>query len=185
VFVVALWQSGLVVTFRLIPYPAETFSAGYDLAAFPRWLAWSYILMSSLVAGICEETGYRGYAQVPLEARYGPRSAIAIVSVMFLLVHLPQAWAPPVLVHLFVLSVLLGALAYSSGSLIPSMLAHTGLDIFNFSYWWTDIAGRFDRRPISETGIDAHFVVWALVFLVSALLFAWALRKSLAAGQPG
>jgi hypothetical protein len=61
------------------------------------------------------------------------------------------------------------------------MIAHTGLDIFNFSYWWTDLAGRFDKQPLVETGIDAHFVIWLLIFVASVALFSWAARKNLAA----
>jgi membrane protease YdiL (CAAX protease family) len=179
--IVIIWQSGMVLTFRIIEFPAEAFAAGYDLEAMPLWLAWLMVIMSSLVAGICEETGYRGYGQVPLEERYGPGAAITIVSIMFLVIHLQQVWAPPVLFHLFALSVLLGILAYSSGSLMPGIIAHTSLDVFNFSYWWTDVAGRFDRRRLAETGIDAHFVVWALIFVASVVLFSWAARKTLAA----
>ena len=80
-------------------------------------------------------------------------------------------------------SVLLGTLAYSSGSLIPGILAHFGLDIFNFSYWWTDVAGRFDHRPISVTGVDGHFLAWASVFIVSVGLFFFAVRKARAARE--
>ncbi len=179
VLIVVNWQSAMVLTFRIIEFPAETFTAGYDVEALPLWIAWLMILMSSLVAGICEETGYRGYMQVPLEVRYRPWIAIVIVSVLFLIIHLPQVWAPPVLIHLFTLSALLGILAYAAGSLIPSIIAHVSLDIFNFSYWWTDVAGTFDRRPVTETGIDVHFVLWALVFVASALLFVWSVHKTL------
>lgn len=179
--IVVIWQSGMVMTFRIIEFPAEAFAAGYNLEAIPLWLAWLMVIMSSLVAGICEETGYRGYMQVPLEERYSSGVAITIASIMFLVIHLRQVWAPPVLFHLFALSVLLGILAHASDSLTPGIIAHTGLDIFNFSYWWTDVAGTFDKRPLAETGIDAHFVVWVLVFVASVVLFSWAARKTLAA----
>ena len=181
--IVVVWQSGMVLTFRIIEFPAEAFTAGYNLEAIPLWLAWLMIIMSSLVAGICEETGYRGYMQVPLEERYSPGVAITIVSIMFLVIHLQQVWAPPVLFHLFALSVLLGILAYASGSLIPGIIAHTSLDIFNFSYWWTDVAGTFERQTIAETGIDHHFIAWFLILGVSIALFFWATRKIMAARQ--
>lgn len=181
ILIVAIWQSGMVLTFRIIEYPTEAFTAGYNLEAMPIWLAWLMVIMSSMVAGICEETGFRGYGQVPLEERFGPGIAITIVSIMFLIVHLQQVWAPTVLFHLLSLSVLLGILAYVSGSLLPSMVAHTSLDIFNFSYWWTDIAGKFDKRLLAETGIDAHFILWMLTFLASVVLFSWAVSKTLAA----
>ena len=45
--------------------------------------------------------------------------------------------------------VLLGLLAWSSGSLIPCMIGHTIMDIGLFAFWWTGIAGDFTARPIS------------------------------------
>jgi membrane protease YdiL (CAAX protease family) len=179
-FVVVV-QSGFVLTFRIIEFPADIFAEEYDADALPLWLAWLGFIMSSLVAGICEEIGFRGYMQVPLEKRYGPGAGITIVSIMFVVVHLSQAWAPSILFHLFAMSVLLGILAYASGSLIPSMIGHTVMDIFNFSYWWSDVAGRFEFRVIAETGMDSHFIVWLLIFVASVALFFWSARKTMTA----
>lgn len=174
---VLLFQAVLVVTFRLMEFPAELFKSEYKaLEGAPVWLAWTVIVMAALVAGVCEETGFRGYMQQPLEKRYGPLVAISVVSLVFLSVHLHQAWAGPVLLQIVAVSALLGLLAYASGSLLPGMIAHTCLDIINFAYWWTDVAGRFERRPISETGLDPHAVVWALVLLGSLVLFLRAIR---------
>jgi membrane protease YdiL (CAAX protease family) len=179
--VVVVMESGFVITFRILKFPAEAWALGYDFSAVPLWLAWLLIVMAALVAGITEEVGFRGYMQVPLEKRYGSVVGITIVSIVFIVSHLNQAWAPPVLFLLFAISVMWGILAYTSGSLIPGIISHTVADIFNFSYWWTDVAGRFDKRPIAETGIDAHFVVWVLIFVASVALFSWAARKTLAA----
>ena len=177
VLFVVVVQSSFVITFRIMEFPAEAFASEYNFDIMPLWLAWLVVVMASLVAGICEETGFRGYMQVPLEKRYGPGVGITIVSIMFLVIHLNQAWAPPVLFHLFAISVLLGILAYSSGSLIPSMIGHTVIDIFNFSYWWSDVAGKFERQTIYETGIDFHFIGWFLIFGTSVVLFFWVARK--------
>lgn len=139
--------------------------------------------MSALVAGITEETGFRGYMQLPLEKRYGPIVGITIVSIVFLIIHLHQAWVTPLLFHVFVLSVMFGILAYTTGPLIPAIISHTVLDIFNFSFWWTDVAGRFERQTISETGIDPHFVIWALILVTSIALFIVFTRKLLTLRQ--
>jgi membrane protease YdiL (CAAX protease family) len=180
-FFVVVVQSSFVVTFRLIEFPAEAFAAAYRFGEAPVWLAWLAIIMASLVAGICEEIGFRGYMQVPLEKRYGSIVGITIVSIVFVGSHLNQAWAPPILFHIFAISAMLGVLAYVSGSLIPGIIGHAVMDIPNFAYWWTDVAGTFDKRPIAETGIDAHLVVWVLLFVASLALFIWAARKTLAA----
>jgi membrane protease YdiL (CAAX protease family) len=178
---VVIVQSGFVLTFRVTEFPAEVFAAGYAFSDLPLWLAWLFIIMASLVAGVCEEIGFRGYMQVPLEKRYGPLPAVVIVSLAFVVLHLNQAWAPPILLHIFGMSVMLGVLAYASGSLIPGIIAHTLMDIPNFAYWWTDVAGTFDKRPVAETGVDVHLIVWAVVFVASVVSFCWAARQTLAA----
>jgi membrane protease YdiL (CAAX protease family) len=177
-----IYLSASVLTFRLIKFPAEA-SADYGLDALPVWQAWIIIIMGALVAGICEETGFRGYMQVPLEERYGPAVGITIVSIMFTVFHLGQAWAGPVLFQIFALSVLLGVLAYASGSLIPVIIGHTIMDIFNFAFWWTDLGGIPEIQTIAVTGIDPLFITAVVVFGVSIALFFWVARKTMAVRQ--
>ena len=175
--VVLVFQSSMVVTFRLIQFPADRFAQGFGFESVPLWVAWVFILISALSAGLTEEVGFRGYGQVPLEERYGPVLANIMISFFFVVFHLNQAWALPVLLHLFVGSLLMGALAYTTGSLLPGIIAHTVLDIVNFSYWWSDIAGKFEYKPVAITGVDVHFAVWLLIFTTSSALVIWSLRK--------
>ena len=175
----AIYQSATVLTFRLIEFPAET-SADYGLDALPVWQAWIVILMAALVAGICEETGFRGYMQAPLEERYGPAVGITIASIMFTVFHLNQAWAGPVLFQIFAGGVLFGVLAYASGSLIPGIIGHTIMDIFNFAFWWTDLGGNFEIQTLAVTGIDPLFITAVVVFVVSIAVFFWWARKIIA-----
>jgi membrane protease YdiL (CAAX protease family) len=172
-----LWGVSLVVTFRLIEYPAEEFTQGNVMDTLPTGIAWIAIILAALSAGLCEETGFRGYGQVALEERYGPVVAILLNSILFVVIHLHQPWAPPVLLHLFVVAILFGLLAYASKSLVPSIIAHFLLDIGNFSYWWSNVAGKFEYLPISQTGVDSHFVIATLVFVSSIAAFFWAIRK--------
>jgi membrane protease YdiL (CAAX protease family) len=133
--------------------------------------------MSSIVAGICEETGFRGYMQVPLEKKYGPGPAIILTSVVFMLIHLSHSWAAPILPHIFFASVLLGILSYKSGSLLPGMIGHSILDIFDYAVWWTDLTGGFQKQTLFKTGIDLHFVIWTLVFLIAIFVFFRAIAR--------
>jgi len=135
-------------------------------------------MMGSVVAGICEETGFRGYMQLPLEKKYGPVAAIIITSIVFTLIHLSHSWAAPILPHIFFASVLLGILAYKTGSLIPGIIGHSILDIFDYSVWWSDIAGGFHKQTIFRTGADFHFTIWSLIFIVAFFAFIWSVTRS-------
>jgi membrane protease YdiL (CAAX protease family) len=61
-------------------------------------LGWLAVVVSATSAGICEETGFRGYMQVPIERRHGAPVAILISSLFFLTLHLTKAWATPYMV---------------------------------------------------------------------------------------
>lgn len=174
---VLFFQSAMVVTFRLIQFPTELFDQGFGFESFPQWMAWAFILLASISAALTEEVGFRGYGQVPLEERYGPFLAIIISSVLFTFFHLNQAWSIPMLLHLFIAGLFAGAFAYVSGSIVPGIIAHTVLDIVNFSYWWSDIAGKFEYQPVAISGLDLHFIFWLMVFTASLVLSLWGIGK--------
>ena len=137
--------------------------------------------MASLVAGICEEIGYRGYMQAPLEQKYGPVAGISITSLVFAVAHIHQAWASGMvgMIVIFVISFMIGYLAYSTKSLLPGIIAHVSFDIINFSYWWSDVMGTFERKPVSMTGVDNHFIITLMVVLLSIILFIGIIRQLL------
>jgi membrane protease YdiL (CAAX protease family) len=171
--------SGMILTFRTVEFQPEVFKTARFLNDVPKWKAWSIIIMASLVAGICEETGFRGYMQKPLENRFGPVAGISITSLVFAVAHIHQAWASGILVQIFLISFMIGYLAYSTCSLLPGIIAHVSFDIINFSYWWSDVMGTFERKPISVTGVDNHFIITVSVVLLSIILFIAAIRKLL------
>jgi len=173
-----LLQAILVFTFRIVEFPAEAWVLPYDFSALPTWQVWTILVLAAFVAGITEEIGFRGYMQVPLERRYGPVAAIAIVSFVFMVLHLNQAWASGIVIILVVISALWGVLARTSGSLIPGIISHGSTDVVNFAYWWTDIAGHFNKRPIAETGIDPHFLTATAAMLMLSILFGFAAWKT-------
>lgn len=174
---VLVFQSGFVVIFRLFQFPADLFNQGFGFEALPLWTAWAIIILAALSAALTEEVGFRGYAQVALEEHYRPFPAIIIISVMFVLFHLNQAWALPALLQLFAAGLFASAFAYASGSILPGIISHFIIDIVNFSYWWSDIAGKFEYQPINITGVDLHFVVWLLILITSIALSIWGLPK--------
>jgi len=165
-------HGAIVVLFRLVPFPAQAFHAGYDLSVIPTApLRWLTVVVSAVSAGVCEETGFRGYMQQPIERRYGPLVGILISSLLFMLVHLNKSWSVIEMVPIvFGAGILLGTLAWASHSLIFGMIGHTIMDVGLFAFWWAQIAGTFSQRPISETGMDPAFFLEVGV-LAAALLF--------------
>lgn len=175
-------HAAIVLLFRFVPFPTEAFRRGYDLSFIPslpmRWVA---VVVSAISAGICEETGFRGYMQQPIEQCHGVPIAILVSSFFFSLLHLTKAWAMTGMVPIvFGAGVLLGLLAWSSGSLIPGMIGHVVMDVGLFAYWWTGIAGTFSARPITETGVDEPFLVTCVILaaaLFIVLLAVWRLKQ--------
>jgi len=169
---VIIVQSSFVLTFRLFDFPAAQFTADYkQLDTIPLSSAFMIIVMSSVVAAIVEETGFRGYMQRPLERKYGPVAAIVITSIVFTAIHLSHTWARQIAPQIFFASTLLGILAYKTNSLIPGIIGHAILDIFDYSFWWTDLFGGFTKQTIFKTGVDLHFTVWISIFLLALFAF--------------
>jgi membrane protease YdiL (CAAX protease family) len=172
-------HAAIVLLFRLVPFPAAAFREGYDLSFISsrRW-QWLAVVISATSAGICEETGFRGYLQRPLEDRYGAPRAILVSSLAFMVLHLTKAWAlvgmTPIVLGA---GGLLGLLAWSSGSLIFSIVGHIVMDIGLFGYWWSGIAGDFTAQPISETGVDPLFIIALVGFSVALLVALVAMRR--------
>lgn len=165
--VIVVIQASMVLTFRFVEFPSETFYLGIDYDLYPIWAVLGFIVFAALVAGIFEEVGFRGYMQVPLEKRYGSRTAIGIVAIIFTVLHFNQAWAPSAIVILLEAGLLFGILAYLCDSLIPGIIAHVLTDIIAYSFWWSGLAGEQKLETIMTTGIDLHFILWILILIVS------------------
>ena len=172
-------HASIVVLFRCVEFPLAAFRRGYDLSFIPTLpLKWLVVIVSAVSAGVCEETGFRGYMQRPIEEHHGAVIAILISTIFFMLAHLSKAWSSAGMVPIvFGAGLLLGLLAWSAQSLIPSIIGHVVMDIGLFAYWWTGIAGEFSARPLRETGVDGPFVIACATALVSLLVTLFAISR--------
>jgi membrane protease YdiL (CAAX protease family) len=172
-------HASLVLLFRMVPFPADAFHHGYDFSFIPsRGMQWAAVVVSALSAGVCEETGFRGYMQRPIENRHGPLIAILISSLFFTLLHLTKDWALIGMVPIvFVAGILLGTMARASGTLVFCILGHWIMDIGLFGYWWTQIAGTFPQRPIAETGMDRTFYIECIAFAAALTVVLTAIAQ--------
>src|ERR1700719_3307699 len=179
VFFAVTIHAAIVLLFRFFPFPKEAFRHGYNFSFIPSLpLKWLAVVVSATSAGICEETGFRGYMQRPIEQRHGAPIAILVSSLFFTLLHLNKTWATLGMVPIvFLAGLLLGLLAWSAGSLVPGMIGHVMMDIGFFAYWWTGIAGDFTARPITETGVDVSFSIACVVFIASLFIVLHAISK--------
>src|SRR5574341_553552 len=151
------------------------------LSAYPLLLIVSYFLTASVLAGIAEEAGFRGYMQGPIERRHGPAVAILVVGLVFWLMHgsayaghwglfVGQLW------YYLAASAVFGTMAYLTNSILPSVVLHTMADILGFGLlWW------LGSSPASSTTDEGQrdLLVWAmglavLVFIAAAI---WAYRR--------
>ena len=108
---------------RLTPVP--------DLSGYPTSIyRWSLFFMSPIVAGVVEESAFRGYMQRGLE-RVEPHSAIWITSIVFVVVHITHGIGAVVMLGpgIFVVSVLYGHLARRTGTIVPGMCIHVMADL--------------------------------------------------------
>lgn len=172
-------HAAIVLLFRFVPYPAAAFHQGYDMSYIPtQQLKYLACVVSALSAGVCEEVGFRGYMQRPIENRHGPVLAIFISSLLFTLLHLTKGWALIGMVPIvFGAGVLLGTLARAAGTLWFGILGHWIMDIGLFAFWWTQVAGSFSQRPISETGMDRAFTIECGVFVVMLIVMLTATAR--------
>jgi len=178
-FFAATIHASIVLLFRFVSFPVAAFRHGYDISFIPsqplRWLA---VVVSATSAGICEETGFRGYMQHPIEQRHGAPVAILISSLFFMALHLTKAWALLGMAAIvFRAGVMLGLLAWSCRSLIPGMIGHVVMDIGLFAYWWTGIAGNFTARTITDTGVDQPFIIACSAFTISLFVVLFAISR--------
>jgi membrane protease YdiL (CAAX protease family) len=179
VFFAATIHASIVLLFRFVPFPTAAFRHGYNFSFIPSLpLKWLAVIVSAASSAICEEIGFRGYMQRPIEQRHGATTAILLSSIFFTLVHLTKGWATAGMVPIvFGAGILLGLLAWSSGSLIPGMIGHFIMDIGLFAYWWTGIAGDFTARPITQTGPDQPFLIACAVFAASLSIVLFSIQK--------
>ena len=138
----------------------------------PPWTIAAWLLTGAAVAGIAEESAFRGYMQKMLEERYRAPIAIAITSAVFGAAHLTHGFSVAVLFDAAWGSVY-GALAYYTGSILPSLVLHVSLDALEFFLVWR-FAGA-PAPPLVRLDNRAWFAIGAGAAL--AMLACWSFRR--------
>lgn len=97
---------------------------------------WNSILSTSLLIGFIEEVPYRGFVFQKLCAWLSRKSAIAISSLLFVIIHLPgwlslHLFTIRILIFVFVFGVLMAILLLFSKSLWAPVVSHSLNDFFS------------------------------------------------------
>ena len=151
-----------------------------DVSKFPVLTVLLWVLMSAVVAGVVEETAFRGYMQAPIERRHGPVFAILLTGSLFGLIHFAHREVTLVLLPYYMaVAAVYGALAYLTDSTLPSMVLHGGGNVFSLfdlfargrSEWQLSAAR---QSLIWEAGPDASFLANAVALFVVGAAAAWA-----------
>ena len=132
------------------------------------------ILLPTLIgalAGLCEETLFRGPIQRGLMRRLGIRPAIFIAAVLFAAAHLDVPGMP---IRTF-LGVMLGWLVVRTGSIFPAMLMHASYDITQLAYVSFEVHRQGAQKLLNEAATTATEPINVWVLVAGAILIAVAI----------
>jgi membrane protease YdiL (CAAX protease family) len=151
-----------------------------DVSAYPFLTVASIIVMASVVAGVAEEAGFRGYMQGPIERRHGPLVAILVVGTLFWLAHfthyIGRGWMFFGLMWYFLgAAALYGTLAYLTGSILPGVVLHALGNVVGFSLvWWGSSSS---AEPASGDSGSRVLLAASMGGLASTAATLWACKQ--------
>jgi membrane protease YdiL (CAAX protease family) len=162
---------------RLVALPRQR---DPDVTQYPTVTVLMWVVMSAIVAGVVEETSFRGYLQRPIERRHGPVIAILVTGILFGFAHFAHPEVGVVLLPFYLaVAAVYGALAYVTDSTLPGMVLHAGGNMFSAFDLFTRGRSEWQLSPeamplIWETGPDAAFLGNVVALVIVAALTVWA-----------
>ena len=161
---------------RLVSLPPE--QEKLDLSNVPALTLLILVVMGSVVAGVTEEAGFRGYMQGMIERRHGPSIAILVSGTVFGFAHFSHRNVSfGHLPYYIAISAVFGMLAYLTGSIMPGLVLHAFGDTFEGVLLvaagrstWPEAAE--STRLVWESGPDLAFwglCAWAMLWILGAV----------------
>lgn len=144
------------------PMPEDLRNVLFDFLKLKTW--YDYLIVGSgviLVASFAEESLFRGFLQVSLEAHGGVTRAVLFSALLFALAHFNPWW----LVQILILGVFLGFIAWRSNSAFPGMIIHglnNGLALF--------LGSEVSQEKFAWYSLGEHVSPFVLI-VAAALLF--------------
>jgi membrane protease YdiL (CAAX protease family) len=162
---------------RLVTLPQQR---DIDPSKFPLATVLAWVLMSAIVAGVAEETSFRGYLQRPIERRYGPVAAILVTGSLFGFLHFTHPEVGLVLMPFYLaVAAVYGALAWLTDSILPSMVLHAGGNMLGAFDLFTRGRSEWQASPgptrlIWDTGADGSFWFSVVIAAIAGAVAVWA-----------
>lgn len=116
---------------RFIVLPEQPFP---DLAGVSKFTVLSLLLAAAPIAGLIDESAFRGYMQGMIEERCGLPLAILITGTVFAIVHLnftPILWP-----YCVALATVYGVTTSRTNSILPAMVLHTLGNMYSSFHLW-------------------------------------------------
>ena len=153
-------------------------------AGMPALTGLLLLVMSSVVAAVTEEAGFRGYMQGPVERRFGLLAAILVNGVLFGLLHFrnhPGAVLSMLPYYVAVAGVY-GGLTWATDSILPAVALHAGGDVWSLTRLWMTGQPEWQlasgSAPLVWTaGFDSSFVLTAAGAVAVTVLFVMLCRS--------
>jgi membrane protease YdiL (CAAX protease family) len=138
------------------------------------WILMINLFIIAIIPGVGEELFFRGFIQKTFLRVLNPHVAIWVTAILFSAVHFQfMGFIPRMLLGAY-----LGYLAYYTGSILPSMLAHTfnnGMQVL-MVYFNQDMLGMNVDDPKNQ-----KFTVWeiimSMVLTAGTILMVWYLSN--------
>ena len=157
-----------IVLFQLAKVPGNALP---DFSKYPSLPVALMLVMASLVGGVIEEAGFRGYFQGMLERNVGGPTAILITCLVIAPGHaLTQGLVWPTLLFYLLVDAMLGVTAYLTNSILPGIVIHaTGLMTFFTLVWPYDATRRLLGTVSGDTWLWIHGAQ-TLIFTAFAII---------------
>ena len=157
---------------RFVTLPAQQLPS---VDGVPQSTVLSLLLAAAPIAGLIEESAFRGYMQGPIERCCGLPVAILITGTMFALFHLD--FTPILWPYYLAVAALYGVVTSWTSSILPAMVLHTlGNTYSNLDLWWHNKA-EWQAAPGTPLSWDLGASITLAALLAAALAMCLAFSR--------
>jgi len=175
-FATLLFQGVLA---RVVTLPQQQ---DLDPSRYPVITVAALVVMSAVVAGVVEETAFRGYIQGGIERRHGVTTAILVTGTLFGLSHFAHPEVGMVLLPFYLaVAAVYGLLAAATNSTYPSMVLHAGGNVFSVFSLFSQGRSEWQLTAVPaptiwQAGLDASFLANLAALMIVGAIAALAYR---------